>query len=356
MAGITLAIDGMGGDDAPGIVIDGLKIARERHLDVSFLLTGDEATLKPLVAAAGDAVASCTQIHHADDVVAMDDKPSQAVRRGRQTSMWQAIHAVREGRASAAVSAGNTGALMAMAKIQLRTLAGIDRPAIASLWPTVKGESIVLDLGANVESNAEQLVQFAIMGAAFSRVITGLERPTIGLLNIGTEELKGNDEIRAAAALLQQMPLLMDFKGFVEGDGISQGLVDVVVTDGFTGNIALKTAEGTARLIQTYLKEALTRSWVTKLGALIASTAFEVLRGKLDPRAHNGGVFLGLNGLVVKSHGGTDGLGFATAIDAAVDMAKSDLSDRILADVEIATSVAAKAADADAALVAQSAE
>lgn len=341
MANIVLAIDGMGGDDAPEIVVEGLKQARLRHLDVEFLLTGDEAVLTPLVEAAGDTVKNNTTILHAPDQVNMDDKPSQAVRRGRQTSMWQAIHQVREGKALAAVSAGNTGALMAMSKIQLRTLEGIDRPAIASLWPTVNGECIVLDLGANVESDADQLVQFAIMGSAFSRILTGVDTPTVGLLNIGTEELKGHDEIRAAATMLQASDLPIEFKGFVEGDGISQGLVDVVVTDGFTGNIALKTAEGTARLIQTYLKQALTRSWVTKLGALIASTAFEVLRGKLDPRAHNGGVFLGLNGIVVKSHGGTDALGFASAIDAAVDMAKSDLSDRILEGVALSRDLGA---------------
>jgi len=325
---ITLSIDGMGGDDAPGIVIDGLAIARVRHPHVRFIVHGNESALRPLLENHPD-LKDFVEVSHTDQVVTMDDKPSQAVRRGRQTSMWRAIDSIRQGDAVAVVSAGNTGALMAMSKIQLKTMEGIDRPAIASLWPTEVGESVVLDLGANVEANAKQLVDFAIMGMTFSRIMTGLKRPSVGLLNIGTEELKGHDEIKAAGQILKDLPLDMDYRGFVEGDGIAAGHVDVVVTDGFTGNIALKTAEGTAKLLMSYLKAALGRSLLSKLGALLAAGAFRILKEKLDPRAHNGGVFLGLNGIVVKSHGGTDGLGFASALDVAVEMAEADLINQI---------------------------
>lgn len=328
--GIVLSIDGMGGDDAPAIVIDGLAQSRLRHPHVRYIVHGDEAAIAPLLANHGD-LKDFVEVRHTDQKVTMEDKPSQAVRRGRQTSMWKAIDSIRQGDAVAVVSAGNTGALMAMAKIQLKTLEGIDRPAIASLWPTEPGESVVLDLGAGVEASAKQLVEFAVMGTIFSRIVTGLKRPSVGLLNIGTEELKGHDEIKEAAQILKDLPLDMEFKGFVEGDGIAAGHVDVVVTDGFTGNIALKTAEGTAKLIMAYLKAALGRSLLTKLGALLAAGAFRILKDKLDPRAHNGGVFLGLNGIVVKSHGGTDALGFASAVDVAVEMAEADIVTQIQA-------------------------
>jgi len=330
---LTLSVDAMGGDHAPEIVIDGLEIARIRHPDFKFIVFGDEARITPLLAKY-DELAPLVTVRHTTEHVYGDDKPSQAVRRGRKTSMWLAVDAVRQGEAQVAVSAGNTGALMAMAKIQLRTLEGIDRPAIASLWPTMRGESVVLDLGANLESDATQLVEFAIMGAAFARILNGTDRPTVGLLNIGTEELKGHDEIKEAAQMLREMPLSMDFRGFVEADGISRGDTDVIVTDGFTGNIALKSAEGTARLIQAYLKDALKRTWLTKIGAFLASAGFKILASKLDPRTHNGGVFVGLNGLVVKSHGGTDGIGFASAIDLAVEMADGDIATKILNDMK----------------------
>ncbi|MEN8723129.1 MAG: phosphate acyltransferase PlsX [Alphaproteobacteria bacterium] len=335
---ITLSIDGMGGDDAPAIVIDGLAIARVRHPHVRYVVHGDEAAIAPLLENHPD-LTTHVQISHTDEAISMDDKPSQAVRRGRKTSMWRAIDSIRQGDAVAAVSAGNTGALMAMSKIQLKTLEGIDRPAIASLWPTEVGESVVLDLGANVEADAKQLVDFAVMGATFSRIMTGLKAPKVGLLNIGTEELKGHDEIKAAAQMLRDLPLSMNFIGFVEGDGISAGHADVVVTDGFTGNIALKTAEGTAKLIMAYLKAALGRSLLSKLGALLAAGAFKILKAKLDPRAHNGGVFLGLNGIVVKSHGGTDALGFAAAVDVAVDMAEADLINQIIKEEQVVATV-----------------
>jgi glycerol-3-phosphate acyltransferase PlsX len=264
----------------------------------------------------------------------MDAKPSQALRKGRwRSSMWLALEAVRDARAEAAVSAGNTGALMAMAKFCLKTIQGIDRPAIAAIWPTVDAECIVLDVGANVGADARQLVEFALMGAAMGRALFGLERPSVGLLNIGVEEVKGLDQIREAAAVLKDAPLPMRYHGFVEGDDVGQGVVDVVVTDGYTGNVALKTAEGTAKQIGQYLRAAMARSLLARLGAVLAQGAFRALRDKLDPRQMNGGIFLGLNGIVVKSHGGTDATGFASAIDLAYDMASSGIVKRLASDV-----------------------
>jgi glycerol-3-phosphate acyltransferase PlsX len=247
--------------------------------------------------------------------------------------MWLSLEAVRDGRADAAVSAGNTGALMAMAKFCLKTIPGIDRPAIAVQWPTVESECIVLDVGANVGADARQLVEFAVMGAAMARALFGMERPTVGLLNIGVEEVKGLDEIKAAATALKDTPLPIEFRGFVEGDEIGHGAADVVVTDGFTGNIALKTAEGTAKQIGEYFRAAMRRSLLARLGAVLAQGAFRALKEKMDPRQLNGGIFLGLNGIVVKSHGGTDATGFASAVDTAYDMASSGVVKRLAADV-----------------------
>jgi glycerol-3-phosphate acyltransferase PlsX len=247
--------------------------------------------------------------------------------------MWLALEAVREGRADAAVSAGNTGALMAMAKFCLKPLAGIDRPAIAVLWPTVDAECIVLDVGANVGADTRQLVEFALMGAAMARALFGIERPSVGLLNIGVEEIKGVDELKAAAAILRDAPLSLTYRGFVEGDDIGHGAADVVVTDGFTGNIALKTAEGTAKQIGEYLRAAMGRSLLARIGAALAMGAFRALKEKMDPRQLNGGIFLGLNGIVVKSHGGTDATGFASAVDLAYDMASSGVVKRLADDV-----------------------
>jgi glycerol-3-phosphate acyltransferase PlsX len=234
--------------------------------------------------------------------------------------------------ANVAVSAGNTGAMMAVSMFRLGVIAGIQRPAIAVLWPTMRGQTIVLDVGANAGSDAEQLVDFAVMGEAFARAIFGIERPTVGLLNIGEEEMKGIEPVKRAAQILRASKLPIEFCGFVEGDGIGAGLVDVVVTDGFTGNVALKTAEGTAKLVGFFLRSALTRSFFGRLGALFASGALRTLRKKLDPRSLNGGVFLGLNGVVVKSHGSADALGFASAVDLAIDMGGSDMIESILAD------------------------
>jgi len=247
--------------------------------------------------------------------------------------MWLGLEAVRDGRADATVSAGNTGALMAMAKFCLKTIAGVDRPAIAVIWPTVESECIVLDVGANVGADARQLVEFALMGAAMGRALFGVERPTVGLLNIGVEEVKGVDEIKAAAATLKDAPLPIVYRGFVEGDEIGHGAADVVVTDGFTGNIALKTAEGTAKQIGEYLRAAMGRSLLARIGAILAQGAFRALKEKMDPRQLNGGIFLGLNGIVVKSHGGTDATGFASAVDLAYDMASSGVVNRLAADI-----------------------
>lgn len=329
---LVVSIDAMGGDNAPGAVIDGIEIARVRHPGARFLLHGRSGELERLIAGKAGLV-DVVEIRDAADVVGMDDKPSQALRRGRETSMWKAIQSVKDGEASTAVSAGNTGALMAMAKFQLRPLDGIQRPAIAALWPTMRGQTIVLDVGANVGSEARHLVDFAVMGAAFARAVLGVKIPLVALLNIGTEEVKGNEHVKQAAQMLRDANLAIQFEGFVEGDDISAGTVDVVVSDGFSGNIALKSAEGAARLVAHYLRTALKSSWLSMLGAAIASGAFKVLRAKMDPRSANGGVFLGLNGTVVKSHGGTDGFGFASAVDVAIEMARQDIVNRIAADI-----------------------
>jgi glycerol-3-phosphate acyltransferase PlsX len=329
---VTIAIDAMGGDHAPEAVIAGADMARSRHPELRFLLFGDEAAITPLVKARGR-LGEGTTIVHTPDRVASDAKPSQVLRHGRETSMGLAIQSVKDGRAAAVVSAGNTGALMVLSKFLLKTLPGIERPAIGSLMPTRKRETVFLDLGANAECDAENLVQFAVMGEVFAREVLGIEKPTVGLLNIGTEELKGNDTIRQAAAALRASPLPIEFRGFVEGTDLTSGTVDVVVTDGFTGNVALKVAEGTVGLYTFYLKQAFKSSFLAKLGYLISRSALDHLRRRLDPRRYNGAMFLGLNGVVVKSHGGTDALGFANAIDVAVDLVKQGTNERITAEL-----------------------
>jgi glycerol-3-phosphate acyltransferase PlsX len=271
---------------------------------------------------------------HTTLVVAMHDKPSQALRRGKGSSMWMALEAVKTGEAHAAVSAGNTGALMAMARLILRPMAGIERPAIAALWPTVKSECIVLDVGANIGASAQQLAEFALMGSAMARALFHVERPTVGLLNVGVEEIKGGDEVKEANGILKDTELPLDYRGYVEGDEIGQGAVDVVVVEGFAGNIALKTAEGTARQIGQYLKDAMSRTLASRIGALLARGGFRVLKHKMDPRRVNGGTFLGLNGIAVKSHGGIDALGFASAVDLGYEMAQSGLLERLGSDLD----------------------
>jgi len=313
--------------------VPALDLALARHARIRVLLVGDEGRIRPLVAKLKHG-ADRVSIQHAEIEIGMEDKPSQALRRGKgKSSMWLAIEAVRAGEAQVALSAGNTGALMAMSMVILRTMPGIRRPAIAAIWPTLKGESIVLDVGATIGVDSEQLVDFAIMGEAMARCVFGIPRPTVGLLNIGVEEVKGNEVVRDAGRLLRTAKLPLEYYGFVEGDDIGKGTVDVVVTEGFTGNILLKTAEGTAKQLMTYLRSALTRTLPSRLGAFLSQGAFEALRAKMDPGRHNGGVFLGLNGIVVKSHGGTDSFGFAAAADLAVEMARNEVVAKIAADL-----------------------
>jgi glycerol-3-phosphate acyltransferase PlsX len=321
----------MGGDNAPRIVLEGAEHAIRRHPGIRYLLFGDEARLAPLLARYPK-LAAVSEIRHSPDVVSAEEKPSQALRRGRNSSMRLAIDSVAAGDADGVVSAGNTGALMAMSKFVLRTLPGIDRPAIAGTFPTVTGRAVVLDLGANVDCDANNLVQFAVMGAAFARTVLGMPRPTVGLLNIGEEELKGNDTVRLAAQILRNADLPMNFFGFIEGDDITMGTTDVVVIDGFTGNIALKTAEGSVRLYAQLVREAFQESLIARIGFMLAGSALKRVRARLDPRNHNGGVFLGLNGISVKSHGSADKTGFASAIGVAADMAENQLKRRIIDD------------------------
>ena len=316
---LTIALDAMGGDHAPQMVVAGADLARERHPELHFLMFGDRARLDALIRSRPE-LAARTTIEHTAEAVEPAARPSQVLRQGRNTSMRLAIDAVKDGRASAAVSAGNTGALMALAKFVLKTLPGIERPAIASLMPTRRSETVFLDLGANSECDADNLVQFAVMGEVFARAVLGIAKPTVGLLNIGTEDGKGNDTLREAAAALRSSPLAIEFRGFVEGTDLASGKVDVVVTDGFTGNVALKAAEGAVGLYAQFLREAFKSSLLSKLGYLLAKPALQLLRQRLDPRRYNGAMFLGLNGIVVKSHGGTDALGFANAIGVAADL------------------------------------
>jgi glycerol-3-phosphate acyltransferase PlsX len=327
---IRIALDAMGGDYGPSVVVPGADLALQRHPEIKFLFFGDRAKIEPLLQSR-EALRGASEVIHTDVAVAMSDKPSQALRRGRwKSSMWLAIDAVKRGEADVAVSAGNTGALMAMARFHLKMMSGIDRPAIAALWPTLRGESIVLDVGASIGADAEHLVDLAAMGGAMAQVLFDLERPTVGLLNIGVEEVKGLEQVREAGQVLREANWEdLDYVGFVEGDAIGRGAVDVVVTEGFAGNIALKTAEGTARQMGAYLRSAMARTLAARIGYFFARRAFAMLREKMDPRRANGGVFLGLNGIVIKSHGGTDAEGFAFAVDLGYDMVRYELMAKI---------------------------
>jgi glycerol-3-phosphate acyltransferase PlsX len=327
---VRIALDAMGGDVGASVVIPGAAISLTRHPDTEFLLFGERGLIEAELAK-HPAMKAISRVFHTDVAVSMHDKPSQALRRGRKTSsMWLAIDAVKKGEADVAISAGNSGALMAMGRFCLRMLPGIDRPAIAAVWPTMRGDSVVLDLGATIGGDAHHLMALAVMGSAMASVLFDLERPTVGLLNIGVEEIKGREEIREAAELLRAMDLpQLEYIGFVEGDGIGKGAADVIVAEGFSGNIALKAAEGTARQINDFLRAALSRTWRAKIGYLFAKNAFKALRDKLDPNKSNGGVFLGLNGIVVKSHGGTDAEGFAYAVDVGYEMVRYDLLTKI---------------------------
>ncbi len=332
-APVTISVDAMGGDDAPDMVVEGVRLAQVRLPHVRYLLFGDAQRLEPLVARHPELKGVC-QIRHTPDSVSNEMKPSQVLRTGRQTSMWLAVDAVAKGEAAGVVSAGNTGALMAVSKFVLRTLPGIDRPAIAGLFPTERGETVMLDLGANVDCNANNLVEFAVMGEVFARAVLGLEKPTVGLLNVGAEDRKGNDAVKTAANALRETHLPLAFYGFVEGNDICAGTVDVVVTDGFTGNIALKTAEGTVKFYSSFLRRAFKSSILASLGYLLAKSSLNKLKVRTDPRRYNGAMFLGLNGIAVKSHGGTDAFGFANAIGVAVDLVAHGYNDRIRTEFE----------------------
>ncbi len=346
----------MGGDHGPSVVVAGVALAARRSGEraVRYLLHGDEAAIGAELMRHPGARAVC-EVRHTDQVIASGAKPAQALRRSKGTSLYNAIESLRAGEARAAVSAGNTGALMAVGKLILRTLPGVARPAIAASWPTMRGVSVVLDVGANVAADAHLLVDFAILGEAFHRAVYGTARPTVGLLNVGSEDIKGHEEVREAHALLRSNGLDLDYRGFVEGDSLAKGTVDVVVTDGFTGNIALKTAEGMARFFGAVLRETLTSDLQSKLGAAIAAPALRRMRARMDPSTVNGGPLLGLKGLVVKSHGGADAAGFATALRVAADLAVSNFEAEVernmtrLSQLQSATAVAETAAAAAAA-------
>ena len=326
---LTIALDGMGGDNAPDIVVHGADIAIGRLPDVRLVFVGDETALLPLIERTRYLKNADCEILHTTDSVDSSEKPSIALRSGRRSSMRLAVDLVADGKAAGIVSAGNTGALMAMSKLALRTCPGIDRPAIASFFPTMHGEACMLDLGANIVCDTDNLVQFAIMGEIFARTVLGMNRPSVGLLNVGSEEQKGHDELREAAAILRAAKIPMDFRGFVEGDDITSGAVDVIVTDGFTGNIALKTAEGMSRMMAQYLQGSFRSTILSRLGYLLCRKAIGQFREQLDPRRYNGAMFLGLNGITVKSHGGTDAIGFANAVGVAADMAKFGFLDKV---------------------------
>ena len=332
-----IAVDAMGGDEGVRVMVEGAALARRRHEDFKFLLVGDQ----PRIEAALDShpnLRAASEILHCEDVVGGDELPSRAIRRAKTTSMGLAVNAVKTGEAGAAVSAGNTGALMAMSKIALRTMPGIDRPALAAIMPTLQAHDVVmLDLGANTEADARNLVQFAVMGAAYSRIVNGFEKPVVRLLNIGTEEIKGTEELRDAAAMLTAASsdggLALQFDGFVESDKINRGETHVVVTDGFSGNIALKAIEGSARFVTDLLRQAFTSSLRSKIGFLVSRPATELLRHHLDPNNHNGAVFLGLNGVVVKSHGSANAKGVANAVAVAARLLENELTARIAHDL-----------------------
>nr|WP_314260445.1 phosphate acyltransferase PlsX [uncultured Devosia sp.] len=327
---ITISVDAMGGDNAPRSVIHGAYLALRERKNTKFIFHGREELIAPLLDEF-PALKPVSTVRHAEVVIAMDEKPSQALRKGKNTSsMWMAIQAVKDKEADVAVSGGNTGALMAMSTFCLRPMEGISRPGIAAIWPTLRSDIIVLDMGATIGADAQQLVDYAILGSALARCLFDDDNPSVGLLNVGTEEVKGLDYIKDAGKILTEASGSgFTYHGFVEGDDIGKGTVDVVVTEGFVGNIALKTAEGTARQVGSYLRSALKSNLMSKIGALFATSALNALRRKMDPRTLNGGVFMGLNGIVIKSHGGTDEIGYKSALGLGYEMGRSRLIDKI---------------------------
>ncbi len=348
---IVISVDAMGGDSGPQVVIDGMVLSAAKNSDIGFVLHGDEALLRPLVARQRALDGRC-DVRHAPRTVTMEDKPSQIMRHGEGTSMWSAIDCVKYGEATVAVSCGNTGALMAVAMIRLKKLPGINRPAIGCVWPSRNpgGFNLMLDAGADVKAEPEDLMQYAMMGAVYARNGLGIKRPRVGLLNVGTEENKGRGELKLASELIAQMAEAgaYDYLGFVEGGDLPGDKVDVIVTDGFTGNVALKTGEGTAKLVSASLRDAFNETLMSKVAALFSLNALKRLQKKIDPRRVNGGVFLGLNGTVVKSHGSADATGVSSAIKLAFHLAEKGFNDRLAARVASATRAAADALDTQA--------
>ncbi|AOZ69738.1 phosphate acyltransferase [Rhodobacter xanthinilyticus] len=347
---LVISVDAMGGDRGPEAVLDGVAIVAKSSPALRFIVHGPEATLAPLLAARG--LSGVCTLRHAEGVVTMHDKPSAVMRNGKGTSMWSTIESVRAGEAEVAVSCGNTGALMAVSMLRLRKMPGVNRPAIASFWPSrnPSGWNVMLDMGADVKADAPDLLTYGLMGTSYARNALGLTRPRVGLLNVGTEEHKGHAELKAAYELMRaaQDAGQFEFIGFVEGNDLPSARVDVIVTDGFTGNIALKTGEGTAKLAGDLLKDALTASWLSKLGALLAMGPLKRMKARIDPRRANGGVFLGLNGTVVKSHGGADATGFAAALELAARLARSGFRAKLAARVASASVSGQDAPDIEA--------
>ncbi|MBU3030362.1 phosphate acyltransferase PlsX [Paracoccus marinaquae] len=341
---VVISVDAMGGDRGPAVVVAGMAESARKNPEISFVVHGDEAELSRLIARRRDLAGRC-DIRHAPGVVTMEDKPSQVVRKGGDSSMWAAIESVRSGEAGAAVSCGNTGALMALSMLRLRRLPGVNRPAIACLWPSKnpQGFNIMLDVGADIRADAPDLLQYAMMGASYARNGLMVQRPRVGLLNVGTEEHKGRPELKEANELIAAAADSggFDYLGFVEGGDLPSSRVDVIVTDGFTGNVALKTGEGTAKLVGEFLRAAFANSIMSKFAALLAMTSLKRLQKRIDPRRVNGGIFLGLNGTVIKSHGSADATGVSAAIKLAFTLAKSGFQDRLAA--RVAQSAAASA-------------
>jgi glycerol-3-phosphate acyltransferase PlsX len=345
---LIISIDAMGGDHGPGVIVPGVARAADalKARGARVLLHGDETRIKAELARC-PAARAISEVRHSDSVISMDEKPGQAMRRGKGSSMWNAIEAIKTGEAHACVSAGNTGALMAISKLLLRMVTkDLERPAIVASWPGMNGHvTTVLDVGANIDCDAERLVDFAIMGEAFHRAVHGVAKPTVALLNVGSEDMKGHGELREAHAILKDGGLPLAYHGFAEGDDLSRGEVDVMVTDGFTGNVALKTAEGTARFIYAEMRSAFTSGLPNKIGAFIAQAALKRLKARLDPNSLNGAPLLGLKGVVIKSHGGADQFGFANAITVAADLAQSNFAAEIETNMQKLSAVLARGSE-----------
>lgn len=333
MKKIKIALDAMGGDHGVESVIPGAALALKEHSSLEFLLFGNEIAIMRELEKYPD-LKKVSVIHHTTHAISSADKPSDALRKGKDSSMRLAIDAVASGRADSVVSSGNTGALMAMAKLVLKALPGIQRPAIASVVPSIKGRSVMLDLGANISCDSENLAQFAILGVIFARAVMDIERPTVGLLNVGSEQMKGNDVLRAADTLLRSVSIPGEYKGFIEGDDITKGTVDVIVTDGFTGNIALKTAEGVGNFFKNVITEEFKRNYFSMFGYLINKRVFKRIKNRMDPREYNGGLFLGLKGICVKSHGGADAYAFSRAVLVAANMVQQGFNDDVIREIE----------------------